>query len=101
MSVHGEFQRLLDDCVAFLETSSATDAAGWGERLERAAALLDDSLSAAATAALEVVGERGPESPQFEALDEGLEFDRLLEHFKAICRLILGHPANSKRGQAT
>ena len=101
MSVHGEFQRLLDDCVAFLEKSSATDAASWRERLERASALRDDSLSAAATAALEVVGERGPESPQFEALDEGLEFDRLLEHFTAICRLVLGHPANSKRGQAT
>ena len=101
MSVHGEFQRLLDDCVAFLEKSNATDAARWRERLERASALRDDSLSAAATAALEVVGERGPDSPQFEALDEGLEFDRLLEHFSDICRLVLGHPANRKRGRAT
>ena len=99
MSVHGEFQRLLGDCIAFLETSSAADAAGWQERLERASALQDESLTAGATAALEVVADRGPQSPGFQSTQEDLDFDKLLEHFAAICRLILGHIPENRSGE--
>jgi hypothetical protein len=93
VSVHGEFQRLLTDCVTFLETSSAEDSERWCQQLRDADALREDSLSLAAQAALKAV--EGPDagSPRFSGGEERRAFEELLEHFAAICRLVLGQPA--------
>jgi len=96
MSVHGEFERLLGDCLSFLSASGSEDADRWNQHLERARALKGDSLSDAARAALEVIDSRDPETPRLQTEAERVEFDRLLEHFGAICRLILGLPADEQ-----
>ena len=63
MSVHGEFERLLDDCLSSLTANEAADAAGWRQGLERARALKRDSLSDAARAALALIGTDTPKAP--------------------------------------
>ena len=93
MSVHGEFERLLGDCLSFLAASEAAEAEGWCQELERARALKRDSLSDAARTALALIGTRTPDTPRFRSEVERTEFEGLLEHFGAICRLILGLPA--------
>ena len=90
MSVHGEFQRLVADCIEFLVASSASES-DWPTALARADAHVSESLSEAATM---VLGLRtGPDAlatPRFAADSEAEAFEELAEHLNQICHAIVG-----------
>ena len=89
MSVRGEFQRCLGDCLAFLEASAPAGAERWRAALRRAGALAEDDLSQGAAQVLEETAQ-GDESPAFRSPLERERFGALVEHLAAVCRVILG-----------
>jgi len=93
VSVTGEFHRLAEYCVAYLEASSAPDAARWSANLQQAAARSRESLSTAACAALDVLEGTADGALGFAETQEREEFDELAEHLASICRAIVGRPA--------
>ncbi len=92
MSVTGEFHRLAEACVAYLDASSAPDAERWSADLQQAAARGSDSLSAAAGEALDLLETAGTAAPRFAEAHEREEFRELVAHLAAICRAIVGRP---------
>ncbi len=94
MSVTGEFYRLVEDCIAYLDASGAPQADRWKQQLERAAARGRVALSAAADEALRLLEEDGA-PPVFDEPRERDDFARLAEHLAAICRAILGRSADA------
>ncbi len=94
MSVTGEFYRLAEACVAFLDASGSPEADRWKRQLEQAAAHSSVSLSEAAEQALQLLeGEEAP--PAFVSARERDGFAELAEHLAAICRALLGRSADS------
>jgi len=90
MSVHGEFQRLVADCIEFLVASSATDS-DWPDSLARADARVSESLSEAAAMVLALhSGPDALEAPSFAANSETEAFEELADHLNQICHAIVG-----------
>ena len=96
MSVNGEFHRLLKNCVAYLEASGASDADHWIARLQHAADRSDESLDAAAGEALDLLAAATARAPRFAEAREREEFGELAGHLAAICRAVVGRPANDE-----
>ena len=92
MSVTGEFHRLAESCIAYLEASSAPDADRWSAGLQQAAARGSDSLSEAAGEALDLLETANTAAPRFAEAHEREEFGELVAHLAAICRAIVGRP---------
>lgn len=92
MSVTGEFHRLVEDCVAYLEASTAPDADRWSTGLRHAAAHSKDSLSTAAGKTLDLLETASAAAPRLAAAHERKEFGELVAHLAAICRAIVGQP---------
>lgn len=90
MSVRGEFQRCLGDCLAFLEASAPAGAERWRVALRRAGALAESDLSQGAAQVLEETAQRSDEPPAFRSPLERERFGALLEHLAGVCRVILG-----------
>lgn len=90
MSVHGEFQRLLAECVDFLANNSARQS-DWPASLERADAHVEDSLNEAATMVLALrSGVDALEAPVFEDGSEADAYEALADHLTQICYAIVG-----------
>ncbi|MEE2663630.1 MAG: hypothetical protein VX681_05895 [Myxococcota bacterium] len=94
MSVTGEFSRLVEDCIAFLDASGAPQTDRWKQILQRAAERSVESLSAAADEVLALLENDGA-PPAFDEPHERDEFARLAEHLGAICRALLGRSADT------
>lgn len=89
MSVHSEFQRILQDLVAFLERTGATHSERWIRELRTASATGHENVAEGATLALALLHSEGP-TPDFTSPLEIEDFARLQEHLSAICRVVLG-----------
>jgi hypothetical protein len=88
VSVAGEFQRVLRDCVELLRACDEPRLERWIEDLDAAAREGREDLCAGAERALNVLGEvpgsrLAPELRRAEVV-------RCSEHLLAICRVILG-----------
>lgn len=88
MSVHGEYQRILSELVAFLERTGAPGSEAWSDELEAAAAQGRENVSEGANRALVLL--QGNSVPSFATPLEMEEFARLQEHLVSICRVLLG-----------
>jgi hypothetical protein len=95
--VTGEFHRLVADCIAHAEATDASGAARWTRQLEDAAARSADSLTTAAHAALDLL-EDAAQMPSFASRSERDAFASRAEHLAAICRVIVGRPAQAPAG---
>lgn len=90
MSVPGEFQRLLGDCLTFLENSSAQPS-DWPASLERANSRVENSLNEAATLVLGFrSGREALEAPLFSDASEADAYEILTDHLIQICYAIVG-----------
>ena len=87
MSVPGEYRRILGDLQSALAQGSP-EAARFGESLRAAELERCTSVSAAAEQALALC-ESAPASGAGFA--EGEPLRELLDHFTALCRIVLGH----------
>lgn len=91
MSVRGEFQRVLGDCLASLERGSSAPPELWRDPLAKASERVATSLAEAAECVLAL----GPFDDDAAALGfaaeaHAREFGERLEHLRAICRAIVG-----------
>lgn len=89
MSVHGEFQRCLDELVGFLQGCGTSEAQRWGALLRGAAGPEAPDLSTRSERVLELL-DSPPRTPDFVTELQQEEFERLREHLGAICRVVLG-----------
>jgi hypothetical protein len=89
VSVHGEFQRNLADCVALLREADEPDARSRAAALEQAAREARDDLSAAARRVLGLCGEAAPQRLPERLREQHAE---RTQHLAAVCRVILGEP---------
>lgn len=89
MSVHGEFDRILRNCVDFLREIEPPNAARIA-RLESAAREARHDLTAAVDDLLPWLEAEKPLPGASELQRE--EYARLAEHLVAICRAIAGSP---------
>ena len=91
MSVVGEYRRILADLIAMLAGSSSPAARRFGEALGGAQLEHAPHVSAAAARALAIL----EDTPLSDTdLDNAIERERIedqLEHFAALCRVVLGH----------
>ena len=90
MSVRGEFQRVLAECLALLETSSASDREEVVTWLARASERANDDLGEAAQMVLHADAGESAKAPRFEHVGELQAFEKSREHLRAICRAIVG-----------
>ncbi len=88
MSVHGEFQRILGELVAFLERTGAHGGDDWTHELQTTAALGRENVSEAADRILALF-QRGS-APMFVSPLEIEEFARHQDYLTSICQAILG-----------
>jgi hypothetical protein len=88
MSVHSEFQRILDELVRFLERTGAPGCAGWASELVDAATLGRTDVSGGADRTLTLL--EGDAAPTFTSPLEIEEFARVQEHLLSLCHVILG-----------
>jgi hypothetical protein len=88
MSVHSEFQRILRDLTGFLERTGGPGCEDWARRLDGAAAIGRENVSAGARQALELLQEGA--APELASPLEIEEFARLQEHLTSLCHVILG-----------
>ncbi len=88
MSVHGEFQRILSELVAFLERTGAHGGNEWTHELRTTAALGRENVSQAADRTLALF--QGGSAPTFVSPLEIEEFARHQEYLTSICQTILG-----------
>ena len=94
MSAIGEFNRLAEDCLSYLEASSAAADDSWRSALGPASGKSPDSLDVAAERALALLDEhRAKSGLRFVEAREHEEFAELADHLAAICRAVLGRPA--------
>ncbi len=93
MSVSGEFQRYLRECLALLETAAAGNAAPWESALREASVRGSEDLSAGAERALAHCTELGATPPVFRSAPESERFEALVDGLGQICRIILGRGA--------
>ena len=92
MSVVGEYRRILSDLLAMLAGSSSPAAQRFGRALDAAQVERSPHVSAAAERALAIIG--GADALAAEDLQNAIERERIagqLDHFVAICRVVLGH----------
>ena len=87
MSVHGEFERVLSDCVDFLREVDPPNAARIA-KLESTAREGRHDLTGAASDLLRWLEAEGPLPGASELQRE--EFARRTDHLSAICRAIAG-----------
>lgn len=93
MSVTGEFRRLVSDCIAFLDGSTAAGAEQRADALRAAVALAANDLTEAAQRMLALAeGGRRHTAIEFASPAEQDEFEQLWGHALAITRVILGGP---------
>ncbi len=90
MSVSGEFQRCLRECLDLLETAAPGGGAPWAAALREAAARGRENLSAGAERWLEARAGLAGTPPRFGAPPDGDLFEARLDHVSEICRVILG-----------
>jgi hypothetical protein len=88
VSVRGEFERVVGECVAFLRSSRASGAERLSAALEAAAREARGDLCRGAEGALAVLA--GAEPPVFGSALQREEYARLGDHLAAVCRVILG-----------
>lgn len=91
MSVVGEYRRILDDLLALLAGSSSPAAEHLGRSLEDAQLERAPHVSAAAERALGILEANTAFFP--DDLENAIERERIasqLDHFRAICRVVLG-----------
>ena len=88
MSVRGEFERVVGECVGFLRSSRADGAERLGAALEAAAREARADVCRGAERVLAVLA--GAEPPDFASVLQREEYARLHEHLAAVCRVILG-----------
>lgn len=90
LSVTGEFQRVLGDCLALLETEAPPGGDPWAQALREAAARGSEDLSAGAESVLAARSRLAAQSPRFRSATESARFDSLVDHLARICQVILG-----------
>ena len=88
MSVRGEFERVVAECVGCLLSSRAAGAERLGEALEAAAGEARIDLCRGAERTLAVLADAEP--PAFASVLQREEYARLSDHLAAVCRVILG-----------
>jgi hypothetical protein len=88
VSVHGEFERVVSECAAFLRSSRTPGAERLGAALEAAARDARDDLCRGAERALAALADAEP--PEFGSALQREEHERLCDHLAAVCRVILG-----------
>jgi hypothetical protein len=88
VSVHGEFERVAGECVAFLRSTRASGAERVGAALESAVRESRGDLSRGAARALAALEDGEP--PEFGSALQREEHARLAGHLAAVCRVILG-----------
>jgi hypothetical protein len=92
VSVVGEYRRILDDLSATLAGSSSPAAQRFANALDQAQLERAPHVSVAAERALAII--EGEEALAANELDSAIERERVadqLDHFVAICRVVLGH----------
>lgn len=92
MSVVGEYRRILDDLLAVLASSSAPAAQRFGRSLEDAQLERAPHVSAAAERGFDILEANTAFLP--DDLENAIERERIasqLDHFRAICLVVLGH----------
>jgi len=87
VSVSGEFQRVLGECVELLRACHEPELERWSDELDAAGRAGREDLCAGAERALGVLGEARSAAPGSQP---GAEFSRRSEHLGAICHVILG-----------
>jgi len=95
MSVHGEFLRTLDLCLALLEAVPGPEAAARAAELRNARALEALDLCRAADAVIDA-SQRDGDADVFRDPDECAAFEERLAHLVSICRVITGRPEGGK-----
>jgi len=90
MSVTGEFQRYLRDCLALIETGASAGAGPWQSALREAAALGAEDLSAGAERVLADCAQLEATPPAFRSAPERERFSTLVDGLGEVCRAILG-----------
>ncbi|MEZ4215837.1 MAG: hypothetical protein R3E88_05115 [Myxococcota bacterium] len=91
MSVRGEFQRVLGDCLALLD--AAPSSGTWRAALARAGERVAEGASPRSlVAAAEEVLALGDAAPPhaFATEADSRAFAERLEHLRAICRVVVG-----------
>ncbi len=88
MSVRGEFQRVLSDCLGLLHETDAETAEDWITALKQAERGANDDLSGAARHVLDWIDASSLPVGESDLSEEALA--RVTEHLAAICRVILG-----------
>jgi hypothetical protein len=88
VSVHGEFERVVGECVGFLRGSRASGAERLAAALEAAAREARADLCRGAERTLAVLAAAEP--PEFVSALQREEYARLCDHLDAVCRVILG-----------
>ena len=89
LSVSGEFQRAVRECLGQLEASPVGGAGPWQAALSAAAQLGREDLSAGAAQWLDA-GAALPVLPEFALPLDEQRFRESLDHLARICRVILG-----------
>jgi hypothetical protein len=88
VSVQGEFQRILGNCLAVVRRAHGAEAARWTRELETAARQGSVDLTGAAQRVLAFF--EMEHTPELDAALEREELTRQREHLTAICRAIVG-----------
>jgi hypothetical protein len=88
VSVHGEFERVVGECVGFLRSCRAPGAERLGAVLEAAAREAHGDLCRGAEATLAALD--GAEPPAFGSALQREAYARLSDHLAAVCRVIVG-----------
>lgn len=88
MSVNSEYQRILNDLVAFFERTPVPGSDDWIRELQAAARVGRKDVTKAAGQTLTLL--QGDAAPGFASPLEIEEFARLQEHLTSICSVVLG-----------
>ncbi len=91
MSVVGEYRRILADLRALLAGSSSPAARRFGAALDHAQLERAPHVSAAAERALAILEDEPLAAGELGNTVERERIEDQLEHFAAICRVVLGH----------
>ena len=93
MSVSGEFTRLIEGCIDFLEALETATAWPWVRALYAARAISSEDLSEAAARVLALLDQSPSiDEIEFSTPPERDEFRKLCDHMMAIASAIVGRP---------